>query len=275
MAAAVATPTGPAAAASSIAAGEHAGAPDGIWLDAVPVAVTPLPAPAVALLAPFAGAVLPASTAASSRVRIAITGPSFVAAGGGVAVTLDGGAPRILREMPAEIPLGDLTSAGRAVGLGRHRLIAAAVDAEGVGLRVPPRVSRGPVSVVDFFVGVRGPLPPDAPFIVVLSPPADGSTAADTILIDCVVVGVSLTDREARLVIEVTGPSDPWRAELGDDAPRLLRGLRPGDHAIELALVTGEGSSRCVLDRVRRAVVVGTAGAAEGLSPAAPGGAEP
>jgi len=268
-------PTGPAASASSLAPRERAAAPRGIWLEPVPAAAPPLAAPAVELLAPFAGTVIPASAAASSRVRVAVTGSSFAAAGGRVAVTLDGDVPRILGEMPAEIPLGDLPSDGRPVGPGRHRLIAVAVDAGGIAYRVPPRASRGPVAVVDFFVGERGALPPDAPFIVVLSPPADGATAVDAILIDCVAVGASLATGEARLVIEITGPSDRWRAELGDDAPRRLRGLHPGEHALELALVTGEGPVRRVLDRVRRVVVVGEAAAAGGLSPSVPDGAEP
>ncbi len=258
--------------AAALAAGE-VGSTGGLRLERVPVAARPAGAPMIELLAPFSGAVISLQEAASSRVRVNVASWPLGETGNGVAVMLDGDRPRVLRQAPVEVRLGDLPSDGRPVGPGLHRLVAAAVDAEGIAVRPPPRGSRGSVAVVDFFVGARGELPPDAPFLIVLSPsvPGDGGVAAGAPLVDCFAVGASLAAGEVRLAIELTGPEGRWAVDLGDDEPRRVHGLGPGDHSLEIVLTSGEGSARRVLDRVRRAFAVGPTADLGGLPPPASG----
>ncbi len=257
---------------AALAAGE-VGSTEGIRLERFPVAARPAGAPMIELVAPFLGAVIPLQEAASSRVRVNVAGWSLGATGHGVAVMLDGDRPWVLRQAPVEVRLGDLPSDGRPVGPGLHRLVAAAVDAEGIAVRPPQRGSRGSVAVVDFFVGARGTLPPDAPFLIVLSPsgPGDGGVAAGAPVVDCVVVGASLAAGGVRLGIELTGSAGRWAADLGDDDPRRVHGLGPGDHSLEIVLTSGEGSARRVLDRVRRTFALGPTADPGGAPPPASG----
>jgi len=130
---------------------------------------------------------------------------------------------------------------------------------------------------VDFFVGARGELPPDAPFLFLASPPdpGDGGPLAGAPLIDCIAVGASVAAGQARLAIELMGPGGRSAVDLGDDEPRRIHGLVPGDHVVELVLAAGEGPTLHVLDRVRRAFAAGPAAERAGASPSRAGGMEP
>ena len=71
------------------------------------------------------------------------------------------------------------------------------------------------------------------------------------------------------------GPGTRSTVELGDDEPRRIHGLVPGDHVVELVLTAGEGPSLIVLDRVRRAFAAGPAAEPAGTSPSRLGGMQP
>jgi hypothetical protein len=188
--------------------------------------------PVVEIQSPFFGAVVPAARAAGTRIRLTVENGTISPTAGAIAVLLDDERPRVLHDLSVKLTLRDLIPEDRVIAPGRHRLVAAVLDSAGLAVRADGPVSRGPLAMVEFFVGERGELPDEGPFAVLLQPAGtyNGASDADAITIDCLVVGAG------PLELHVVGPSGDWRFPFDARTPWRLGGLSSGDHVVQVTL---------------------------------------
>lgn len=235
--------------ASSAVAGPRAE----VTFERLPAPVPSEPGPHVELLFPYAGRVVHEAKAHDFGVRFTVE-----RWGGRVQLALDDFRPVVVEAGTRSVKLGALVPPGRTLGPGLHRLFAVAVDERGLLVRPAGPVSRGPFAVVEFRVGSREPLPGDRPFIAYSQPRGtyNGDRAADGVLIDYYLVGLTLAPDGNRLAVTVEGEGVQHREVLERWQPVAVRGLPSGDFTVKLEVLGPDGKGLAAVPAVHRTITV-------------------
>jgi hypothetical protein len=173
---------------------------------------------------PIAEQRISSARAAGYQVRLKVEHWSLGASGRGVVLALDDCEPR--RATGLEERLGGLVPAPLTLGAGEHRLLAVAVDDDGVGVKPNRAGARGPFGVVRFYVGERGSGEAEEGGLVLLAPTGKVAAAEERLLVDYYLFGSALGPELGPVRLSLTGPGGEWQTETSTSG--WVSGLEPG-----------------------------------------------
>jgi hypothetical protein len=180
--------------------------------------------PTVEIKFPIAEQRISTVRATRYQVRLKVEHWSLGTSGRGVVLALDDFEPH--RVTGLEERLGGLVPGGLPLDAGEHRLLAVAVDDDGVGVKPDHTGARGPFGVVRFHVGERGSGKPETNGLVLLAPTGKVATDQGRLLVDCYLFGSAPGPDLGPVRLNLRGPDGEWQTETS--TPVWVSGLGPG-----------------------------------------------
>jgi len=191
-----------------------------------PRAISPLgvPLPTVEIKFPIAEQRISSARATQYQVRLKVEHWPLGTSGRGVVLALDDFEPHRITGL--EQRLGGLVPGGLTLGAGGHRLLAVAVDDDGVGVKPSHTGARGPFGVVRFHVGERGAGEAEKNGLVLLAPTGKVTTDRGKLLVDYYLFGSAPGPELGPVRLSLAGPGGEWQTETR--TPVWVSGLGPG-----------------------------------------------
>jgi hypothetical protein len=178
--------------------------------------------PTVEIKFPITEQRISSARAPNYQVRLKVEHWPLGTSGRGVVLALDDFEPRRITAL--EERLGSLVPGGLTLGAGAHRLLAVAMDDDGVGVRPSHTGARRPFGVVRFYVGERGAGQAEENGLVLLAPTGTVAAEQGRLLVDYCLFGNAPELGPVRL--SLAGPGGEWQTEIS--APGWVSGLEPG-----------------------------------------------